>query len=169
MLSNKIISERLILREMAISDAKDVWEIWNNSGNQKYMGDPVESQEEIISICQNNKNGDDYLTVATLKNTGEIIGTCCFGPTSRKEEWGFGYSIKENFWGKGYATEIVKSVIEFGYGLGVRDFVSSCAIENTGSWKVMEKCGMKIDRKSTIKQPKTNTVYESYVYRLHLD
>jgi len=169
MLSDNIISESLILRNMVQDDAKYVWEIWSNSENEKYMHDPVESLEEMISICKNNKNNNDYLTVAMVKDTGEIIGTCCFGSTNRKNEWGLGYSIKQKFLGKGYATEIVKSVIAFGYGLGITDFIADCAIENIASWKVMEKCGMNIDHKSTLKQPKTNIVYESYVYRLHLD
>jgi len=62
---------------------------------------------------------------------------------------------------------IVKAVITFGYNLGITDFVSDCAIESSASGKVLEKCGMYIDHKSSFKQPKTNIVYESYVYKLH--
>ncbi len=169
MLGDNIISERLILRDMAEADAKAVWEIWSNSENEKYMGDPVESQEEIVSICKSKKNSDGYLKVATSKDTGEVIGTCCFGSTDKKDEWGFGYSIKQECWGKGYAPEIVKAVIKFGYSLGIADFISDCAIENSASGRVLEKCGMHIDHKSSFKQPKTNIVYESHVYKLHID
>lgn len=171
MLSDNIVSERLILRNVTINDAKDIWEIWSNSENEKYMGDPVESIEEVMSICQRREKGNDngFLTVATLKDTGEVIGTCCFGPTNKKDQWGFGYSIKQEFWRKGYATEIVKSVIKFGYSLGIKDFISDCAIENVASGKVLEKCGMHIASKSSFKQPKTNITYESHVYKLHID
>ena len=169
MLPDNIISERLILHDISQDDAKDVWEIWSNSENEKYMSDPVESLEEIISICKNNKNSNGYLKVATLKDTGEVIGTCCFGSTNKKGEWGFGYSIKQECWGKGYATEIVKAVITFGHSLGITDFISDCAIENAASGKVLEKCGMHIDHKSSFKKPKTNIVYESHVYRLHVE
>jgi ribosomal-protein-alanine N-acetyltransferase len=169
MLADNIITERLILRDIVHDDAKDVWEIWSNSENEKYMSDPAESLEEIVSICQSKKNSNGYLTVATSKDTGEIIGTCCFDSTNKKGEWGFGYSIKHECWGKGYATEIVKAVIEFGYNLGIADFIADCAIENFASGKVLEKCGMHIDHKSSFKQPKANIVYESHVYKLHLD
>ncbi|WP_102400298.1 GNAT family N-acetyltransferase [Haloimpatiens massiliensis] len=84
MLEDNIISERLSLRDIVQDDAKDVWEIWSNSENEKYMSDPVESLEEVVAICKNNKNNNGYLTVATLKDTGEIIGTCCFGSTNKK-------------------------------------------------------------------------------------
>ncbi|MCM1991406.1 GNAT family N-acetyltransferase [Oceanirhabdus seepicola] len=168
MLSNNIITERLILRNMVQDHAKDVWEIWSNSENEKYMSDPVESLEEVVSICQNN-NSNNNLTVATLKDTGEVIGTCCFGSTNKTDEWGFGYSIKQECWGKGYATEIVKAVIKFGHSLGITDFVAGCAIENTASGRVLEKCGMQLDGKGSFKQPKLNVVYEEHIYKLHID
>lgn len=169
MLSDNIITERLILRDMTQEDAKDVFKIWGNSANAKYMSDPIELLEEIVAIFQNDKPRTNYLLVAISIETGEIIGTCCFGPTNKKEEWGFGYSIKMECWGKGYATEIVKAIIKFSYGLGIHDFISSCAIENTASGNVLRKCGMHIDHKSSFKQPKTNIVYESHVYKLHID
>ncbi len=167
--TDNIISERLILRNMLQDDAKDVWEIWSSSENEKYMCDPVESLEEVISICEDVEKLEDYLTVATLKDTGEVIGTCCFGNTNRNDEWGFGYSIKQKFWGKGFATEIVNAVISYGQSLGIKDFKSDCATENTASAKVMEKCGMKLNHKSSFKQPKANIIYESSVYTLHID
>ncbi len=168
MLSDNIISERLMLRDVVERDAEDVWEIWSNKENERYMSDPVESLEEVISIC-NYKDRGGYLVVATLKDTGEVIGTCCFGPTNKKDEWGFGYSIKQEHWGKGYATEIVKAVIEFGYSMGIKEFISGCAIENTASGRVLEKCGMHKDYVSSFRQPKMNIVYEEQVYKLHLD
>ena len=171
MVLNNIISERLILRIITVDDAKDIYEIWSNIENEKYMCDPIDSLEEVISICENRENSEEngYLTVVTLKDTGEVIGTCNFGSTSRENEWGFGYSIKQEYWGNGYATELVKSIIKFGNSEGITDFVASCAIENTASGRVLEKCGMHKNHKSTFKQPKLNIVYESQVYKLHLN
>lgn len=167
MLLNNIISERLILRNMVEDDAKDVWEIWSNSENERYMSDPVGSLDKVISIC-GDKNRNGNLTVVTLKDTGEIIGTFSFGPTSRDNEWGFGYSIKQRSWGNGYATEAVNTVIKYGRSLGINNFIASCAIENVASSRVLEKCGMHVDHKSSFKQPKLNKVYESNIYKLHI-
>lgn len=169
MLSDNIISERLILRDMTENDAEDVWEIWSNSENEKYMGDPVESLDEVMGIGKENRNSNGHLKVVISIATDETIGTCCFGTTNKKYEWGFGYSIKEGHWGKGYATEIVKSIIAHGHSLGITDFISDCAIENTASGRVLEKCGMIMDHESSFKNKKTNMVYESHVYKLHLE
>lgn len=171
MVLNNIISERLILRIIRTDDAKDIWEIWSNSENERYMSDPVDSLEEVISICDNRENNkkNGYLTVATLKDTGKVIGTCTFGPTNQQNEWGFGYSMNQEFWGQGYATEIVKTIIKFGQSVGITDFVASCAIENFASGRVLEKSGMHKDHKSSFKQPKLDIIYETQVYKLHVD
>ena len=166
-----IISDRLIIRSVTVGDANDIWEIWSNNENEKYMSDPVESQEEVVSICadREDSSSNGYLTVATLKDTGEVVGTICFGSNETDDEWGFGYSIKDKFWGKGYATEIVKAVIRRGQSLGIKKFTSDCAIENMASGKVLEKCGMEKDYVSSFKQPILNVVYESQIYKLQLD
>lgn len=171
MIACNISTDRLIIRDVTQNDAEGVWKIWGNSENEKYMSDPVESLEEVVSICKGHEdeNSNSYLTVVVSKDTGEIIGTCCFGSTNKKGEWGFGYSIKQECWGKGYATEIVKSVIKFGYSLGIKDFISDCAAENSASGRVLEKAGMHLDHESSFKQPKMNIVYKSHVYKLHIN
>lgn len=167
---DSVISERLVIRDVTENDAKHIWEIWSNSENEKYMSDPVKSIDEVKSICKERENdiNNGFLRVATLKTTGEVIGTCCFGFTNKSSEWGFGYSIKVEYWRNGYATEIVKSIIKLGYDLGIREFISDCATENLASGRVLEKCGMNLDHKSTFKQPKLNVVYDSDVYKLHI-
>lgn len=167
MLSHPFESERLLLRDITESDASFVYALWSNPENDKYMGDPVGSVDEVIAICRDKASDENYLKVATLKNTGEIVGTCCFGPTSNPNEWGFGYSIYKSFWGKGFATEIVQAIISYGQRMDIADFISDCAIENTASARVMEKCGMKVAYKSSFLQPKTNIEYVSCVYRYH--
>lgn len=168
MLKNNIITERLIIRNIAVKDAEDVYNIWGSEDNEKYMSDPVMSLDEVRDICvkrQSKNENNGYLTVATLKETGEIIGTCCFGCTDKTYEWGFGYSIKKDHWGKGFATEVVKSVIEFGCSQGILAFVTSCAAENIGSGRVLEKCGMTHEDNESFTNPKTGITYVSHVYK----
>jgi ribosomal-protein-alanine N-acetyltransferase len=141
MLKENIITERLVLRNMTIEDAKDVYQIWSTEENSKYMCDPVESIEEIESIFLSPESSDNYLLVVIDNNLKDIIGTICFGPTTCPHEWGFGYSFKKSAWGNGYARETVKSIIKFGISQGIKTFVSDCAAENTGLANVLSKCG----------------------------
>jgi|LGVF01.2.fsa_nt_gb RimJ/RimL family protein N-acetyltransferase len=169
MLIENIITERLVLRDMTKEDAQDVYNIWGTEANTKYMHDPVESVEEVKAIFLSTEPRVGYLLVVTDKESKEIVGTICPGPTNNPGEWGFGYSFKQSVWGKGYATETLNAVIEFGKSEGINKFISDCAAENKGSAKVLEKCGLQFDHKSSFKQPHLGVVYEAHVYKLELD
>lgn len=167
MFSECIESERIILRDVTEEDANIVYSIWSNPENDKYMSDPITSLQEVKDICRERTEDMDRLTVVILKETGELIGTCCFGKTSGDAEWGFGYSISKPYWGKGYATEIVQTIIDFGMSLGIMNYASSCAEENVASARVLEKCGMTLAYKSSFLQPSLNIEYISSVYKLN--
>lgn len=166
MLMENIVTERLILRNMTSEDAEAVYAIWATTENAKYMCDPVESVEEIKAIFESTEPRTVYLLVITNKDSEDVLGTICCGPTDEPKEWGFGYSFKKSSWGKGYATETVKAMIEFGKHMGINKFISSCAAENVASSKVLIKCGMQFDCLSSIRQPLLDVVYESHVYTL---
>jgi len=51
-----------------------------------------------------------------------------------------GYVFAKDAWGKGYATEALRAVVEIARGIGVVRLYALCHIENTPSWRVLEKC-----------------------------
>ncbi|WAC02348.1 GNAT family N-acetyltransferase [Lacinutrix neustonica] len=59
---------------------------------------------------------------------------------NRAEVW---YKIHPDYWSQGYATEALKAVINFGFDtLKLHRIEAGCAVDNVGSFKVMEKAGM---------------------------
>jgi len=55
----------------------------------------------------------------------------------------FGYILAERVWGRGYATETLGGVLEFGFEtLGLRRISGVCSVHNAASARVMEKNGM---------------------------
>jgi RimJ/RimL family protein N-acetyltransferase len=55
-----------------------------------------------------------------------------------------GYWIGAPYWGKGYATEAARAVVEFGFGtLHLNRIFAHHFAGNTGSQKVLEKIGMR--------------------------
>ena len=167
-----IITERLVIRNVSINDKEDLWKLWKTPENEKYMCDPVSSIEEIELICKSKELEQDFrkglLRVAVLKDTNTVIGTCNFGFTQRDDEWGFGYSISPLYWNQGFATEIVKSIINFGKENGIKKFKTSCASENLASARVLQKCGMTFDHKSSFTQPILKVEYEEDYYILEI-
>jgi RimJ/RimL family protein N-acetyltransferase len=62
------------------------------------------------------------------------------------------YHIARDSWGQGYATEIAREVIRFGFeNLGLEAIYSWTLPTNLPSQRVMEKCGMRRFREGTFK------------------
>lgn len=65
---------------------------------------------------------------------------------SERKVWSFGYNLRHDCWGKGYATEAAKRMINYVYSeKNAREFVSEHAVENHASGRVIEKCGLTFD------------------------
>lgn len=63
----------------------------------------------------------------------------------------FGWTLSPNWWNRGYATEITKLVLGFGFKtLGVPLIWATCDPDNPASRRVMEKCGLEVQDELTI-------------------
>jgi RimJ/RimL family protein N-acetyltransferase len=85
---------------------------------------------------------------------GEVVGTLSLevrdgmgqGPDSpaRGSEGLLGYLLDPAHHGLGYATEMVRAALDLAFGeLGLRRVTAGCFADNTASWRVMEKAGMR--------------------------
>jgi len=145
----KIILEtnRTYLREFLLEDAKDFYEMNNDPEVIKYTGDPpFSSIEEALYFIKNYNTYSIYgygRWAVCDKVTNEFLGFCGlkFHPKENLVE--VGYRLKRKFWGKGFATETTKDVIQFGFKNfnfnAVYGFVDSL---NIASCNVLLKCGM---------------------------
>jgi RimJ/RimL family protein N-acetyltransferase len=58
----------------------------------------------------------------------------------RGEVW---YKFHSDYWGKGFGTEALNRILDFGFGeLKLHRIEAGCAVNNVGSIKVLEKVGM---------------------------
>lgn len=52
-----------------------------------------------------------------------------------------GYVLARDAWGRGYATEALRAMVDVAEGLGVPRVFALCHPEHRASWRVLEKCG----------------------------
>ena len=72
---------------------------------------------------------------------GAVLGCCGIGMRDG-EHPEIGYWLGVAFWGKGYATEAVRALIDHAFGeLGHDVLVSGARVSNPASRRVLEKCG----------------------------
>jgi RimJ/RimL family protein N-acetyltransferase len=74
-----------------------------------------------------------------------LIGGCNLCHTSKPDLSAMiGYTINRDYWRNGYTTEAAAALLELGFtDAALHRITSWCTPENTGSWKVMEKIGMR--------------------------
>lgn len=154
-------TERLIIRDFTIEDAPLFQEYLTDADLTKQtssMPHPFPeglALEYIEKYHKLKKEGTAIWLAVTLKETNELIGMVglMFKPEHKKAD--VGYLIAKPFWGKGYATEAAKKMVEVGFkehGLGR---ISATAFaDNPASMRVLEKIGLKHEgtaRKDVIK------------------
>ena len=56
-----------------------------------------------------------------------------------------GYELDPKHWGKGYATEAARAVLDFGFSnMNLQRISAWCIADNIGSARVLEKLGMSL-------------------------
>jgi ribosomal-protein-alanine N-acetyltransferase len=82
------------------------------------------------------------------KATGAFVGQCGIRPVEEGAgpEIDLAYHYARVCWNKGYGTEAVIAVLAHGLGpVGLDRIMAVAMPENTGSWRVMEKAGMRYE------------------------
>ncbi|HEY1978686.1 MAG TPA: GNAT family N-acetyltransferase [Xanthobacteraceae bacterium] len=134
-------TERLALRAPARSDIKAIARFANDrrvAENTFRIPHPyrVEDGEQFVAAV--NRRPGEAALVITL-DAGPI-GIC--GIELREGEAEIGYWLGVPFWGRGYATEAVRALIDHAFGeLGHEALVSGARVSNPASRRVLEKCG----------------------------
>ncbi|OHD54371.1 MAG: hypothetical protein A2Y33_03830 [Spirochaetes bacterium GWF1_51_8] len=144
----RIITERLILRKPVIEDKTEVF--------HSYASDPVVTKymmwepltelpqaEVFIKRCiESWDSGKEFSFVIAKRENSRIIGMIRLGVNGKTGD--FGYVFDKNEWGKGYATEALKTILRIALEAfpGLMEISGICDIENTASARVMEKAGL---------------------------
>ena len=89
--------------------------------------------EKWIKIVENEE-----IRMQTIRFENKIIGSVIH--FNVMEETHVSYWIDQQYWGKGFATEGLKTFIE---GSSKRPLFARVAYDNYGSQRVLEKCGFK--------------------------
>jgi ribosomal-protein-alanine N-acetyltransferase len=85
-----------------------------------------------------------YDLAVTLAESDEVIGGCRIWIESPEHlDASIGYSLVRAHWGHGYATEVARGLIRFGFEtLGMHRIWAIVEPENAASARVLEKAGM---------------------------
>ncbi len=147
-----IETDRLILRKMRCSDAKDMYEYASDSEVTRYLTwDPHPSvdytKRYLGSVERAYKNNRFFDWAVVLKANSKMIGTCGFTSFDYlKESCEVGYVLNPRYRAYGLMPEAVNAVIRFAFEKLLAKRVTARFMKgNDASLRVMEKCGMTFD------------------------
>lgn len=144
-------TERLALRDFEEADWTSVHSYASDPQVVRYMDWGPNTDKESKNFVsraiafQKVQPRRNYTLAIVLKHKERLIGGCGIhvsGPDNR-EGW-IGYCLHRDFWGKGYATETAKALLNFGFDqLDLHRIFATCDPANVKSERVLEKIGMK--------------------------
>jgi len=151
-----IQTDRLLLRTFTIDDVQLIYDLNKDPDVIRYTYDPiadVKQAKEVLEkvILPQYALYNHGRWAVHLKDQLEFIGWCGLKYRPERHEVDLGYRFKTSAWGKGYATEAAYACLQYGFEkLNIGKITGRAVPGNEGSWRVLEKIGMKFSREETV-------------------
>ncbi len=144
-------TDRLLHRRITADDLDTIIEFRSDDEVNKFLGGARAKTREFNEARMKfyldcwEKYGFGF-AMMIWKETGEEIGWSGLQPLEDSGEIEVGYGMVKKFWQRGIGLETAKGWLDFGFNkANLERLVAVAAPENTGSWRIMEKCGMKFE------------------------
>ena len=148
--TKELESERLILRKFKIEDVSNVYNNWaTDYETSKFLSwqphKDIEVTKKVVQTWINEYENGSYNWIVEIKDNHEPIGS--ISVVNEKDSVAeIGYCYGSKYWGQGYATEALRTVIEYLLNEEYFYLIEARHIRgNPASGKVMQKAGMKYE------------------------
>ncbi len=156
----RIETTRLMLRPFTSDDVDALHQLWIDPGVRKFLwDDSIITRETAVAVVESSldnfvNHGFGFWTIQ-LKNDPELtgfVGLRHFNEDGVEErEVEIVYGVAPAHWGGGIATEAARAVLRYGFEeLSLDEIRAGADPPNAASFRVIEKLGMKFDRKLVI-------------------
>ncbi|PLS17012.1 GNAT family N-acetyltransferase [Bacillus sp. M6-12] len=139
-----IETDRLTIREFQPQDWKRVYEYTSNSLVMEYIPEGLFTEEDAMEFVKKNTGSKAEKFPVILHKEDCLIGHIVFHKYFGEHTYEIGWVFHPDFYNRGYASEAAYAVLKYAFEqLKVHRVIATCQPENTGSYRVMEKIGMR--------------------------
>lgn len=146
-------TERLHLRRLEMRDAQTIFQLLNEPGWIRYIGDKgVRSVKDAQAYLRDGPlrsyrmNGFG-LYLVEKRESAIPVGVCGLIKRDSLPDVDIGYAIFQAHWGQGYATESATAVLHYGrQKLGIERIVAIVSQDNQASIGVLQKIGLHFEK-----------------------
>lgn len=146
-------TEHLLLRPFTLDDAQAYWPLVSHPEVLRYTGEhPVASLEDVREMLASRPLRDyvvyGYGRMACIeKSSGLLVGFSGLKYLEDLREVDIGYRFLPECWGKGYATESARALIDDGNRKhGIHRIIGLVMPDNAASARVLIKLGLTFER-----------------------
>ena len=132
-------TERLILRPFREMDLQDLYVYLSDAQTVRY--EPYKPM--TLAETEDNlrwRMGTEAMIAVERREDHKLIGNLYFarGEFDTAE---LGYVFNRRFWGRGYASESCRALINQAFAEGTHRIIAECDPENVNSWRLLEALG----------------------------
>ena len=159
---------RLRLRTIVASDGPAIFAYMSDPRVTAFLSEGTLDADAAHAFAQQH-SGEDGKAVAVIENaSGKMIGHMPFHPWFGRDTYEIGWAFAPAAQGKGYATEAAAALLAYAFEtLKAHRVIATCQPENTASWRVAEKLGLRREAhfRSALYQP-SGVWWDEYFYAL---
>lgn len=141
-------TERLALRMPAMDDADEIFSSYARDPEvTKYLlwtpHRNIQTTRKFLRECLSTwKKGTSFQWAIIRKEDKKLLGMVSCRPEEGHKAQ-LGYVLARSEWGKGYATEAVRALVDWAVSQdGIHRVWAACDVDNKASARVLEKVGM---------------------------
>ncbi len=166
-------TERLRLRQLAMSDAHDLHEYYSDPETAIYVPftafSSIAKTEELLGrVTASFEKRESIMFGIERKSDGKIMGiTDIYRLSLQHHRMELGWGLARAYWGFGYVTEAVREFIRFAFEeMGMHRIEAECQTDNIRSIRVAEGCGMTREATRVENEINKGRFVSNYVYAI---
>ena len=142
-------TERLIVGRLTPGDADALWALKSDPELNRWTTRVYSSREEFradwdaLATTHLMAHWEGQLAAYLMVKHQDAWSQTDVTEQARGQQVELGWVVAPWAQGRGVATELVREGLAIAFDMGVHRVEAGCFAENTGSWKVMEKVGMR--------------------------
>lgn len=144
-----LTTNQLVLRPFTLADAQTVQHLAGDrdvASTTLRIPHPYKdgmAEEWIGTHADKCAKGEGISLAVSLRDAGTLVGAVGLEICKEHSRAELGYWIGKPYWGKGFATEAAKALVEYGFQVvGLNRIYAYHVVRNPASGRVMHKIGM---------------------------
>ncbi|MCP1355247.1 GNAT family N-acetyltransferase [Aneurinibacillus migulanus] len=139
-------TNRCLLTKLQQANYEDVKKLYVNEEVRKYLGGTLKEEtikKSFFKMVQ--PTIDSLYWVAREKHSNEFIGLISLDTHHDGTSTEVSYQLLPQWWGAGYATELVKEIIDYAFNqLNLPEVIAETQTANNASRRLLERLGMEL-------------------------